>query len=273
MQARKEDGRYANNKEYPSPIAMIYLAVAFLLVAFLYASVGFGGGSTYTALLIESGLDWTLVPPISLMCNLVVVAGGVYHFAKAGHIDLKLATPLIIASIPAAFFGGYARLSETSFLLILGAALFIAGGLLVFDRSFRKETNAARPGPVGSRLLLGAILGGLAGVTGIGGGIYLAPVMHLFRIAAARTVAATCSLFILVNSVSGLAGQVLKLGAAAEPLVRVQYLALPVAVFVGGQLGSRAAAKWLPVSPIRRLTGAVIVLVALRILWQAASAD
>ena len=252
---------------------MVYLALAFFFVAFLYASVGFGGGSTYTALLIESGLDWTLVPPVSLMCNIVVVAGGVYHFAKAGHIDLKLATPLIIASIPAAFFGGYLRLSETSFLLILGAALLIAGGLLVFDRSFRDETSAMPRSPAGSGLFLGALLGGLAGVTGIGGGIYLAPVMHLFRIAPARIVAATCSLFILVNSVSGLAGQVMKLGAAAEPLMRAQYLALPVAVFVGGQLGSRAAAKWLPVSPIRRLTGAVIVLVALRILWQATTGD
>lgn len=248
---------------------MVYLALAFLFVAFLYASVGFGGGSTYTALLIESGLDWTLVPPISLMCNIVVVSGGVYHFARAGHIDLKLATPLIITSIPAAFLGGYAQLSETSFLLILGVALLIAGGLLLFDRSFRSEARAATLNPTGAGFVLGAVLGGLAGVTGIGGGIYLAPVMHLLRVAAARTVAATCSLFILVNSVAGLAGQFSKLGAAAEPLMRMQYLALPVAVFVGGQLGSRAAAKWLPVSPIRRLTGAVIVLVALRILWQA----
>ena len=252
---------------------MVYLALAFLLVAFLYASVGFGGGSTYTALLIESGLDWTLVPPISLMCNIVVVAGGVYHFAKGGHIDLKLATPLVLTSIPAAFLGGYVRLSETSFLLILGAALLIAGVLLVFDRSFRNENRSATSTPIGSGLFLGAILGGLAGVTGIGGGIYLAPVMHLFRLAAARTVAATCSLFILVNSAAGLAGQVLKLGDEAEALMRMQYLALPLAVFIGGQLGSLAAAKWLPVSPIRRLTGAVIVLVALRILWQAATGD
>jgi uncharacterized protein len=250
---------------------LIYLALAFLLVAFLYASVGFGGGSTYTALLIESGLDWELVPPVSLMCNIVVVAGGVYHFARAGHIDLRFATPLIVSSVPAAFFGGYLRLSETVFLLVLGFALFVAGALLVLDRSFREDRPPARRKAVGSSLALGALLGGLAGVTGIGGGIYLAPVLHLFRLASARTVAATCSLFILVNSLSGLAGQMSKLGSAAEPLLRGTYLALPIAVFVGGQLGSRAAAKWLPVSPIRRLTGAVIVLVALRILWQAAA--
>jgi uncharacterized membrane protein YfcA len=250
---------------------MIYLALAFLLVAFLYASVGFGGGSTYTALLIESGLDWELVPPVSLMCNIVVVAGGVYHFAKAGHIDIRFTAPLIATSVPAAFFGGYLRLSETVFLLVLGVALAVAGTLLVLDRSFREDRPPASANALGPGLGLGALLGALAGVTGIGGGIYLAPVLHLFRLAAARTVAATCSLFILVNSLAGLAGQVTKLGHAAEPLLRAQYLALPIAVFVGGQLGSRAAARWLPVSPIRRLTGAVIVLVALRILWQAAA--
>lgn len=248
---------------------MIYLPLAFLLVAFLYASVGFGGGSTYTALLIESGLEWELVPPVSLMCNVVVVAGGVYHFARAGHIDLRFATPLIVTSVPAAFLGGYLQLSENTFLLILGLALLVAGVLLVLDCSFREDGASSTSNAAGLNLALGAFLGSLAGVTGIGGGIYLAPVLHLYRLAAARTVAATCSLFILVNSLAGLAGQVSKLGAAAEPLVRAQFLVLPVAVLIGGQLGSLAAARWLPVSPIRRLTGAVIVLVALRILWQA----
>src|SRR5690606_41484813 len=97
---------------------------------------------------------------------------------------------------------------ESSLLLPLGTALCVAGGLLVFDRSFRNEAGASKPHPAGSGLLLAAVPGGLAGITGIGGGIYFAPVLHLFRIAAARTVAATCSLFILVNSVAGLAGEV-----------------------------------------------------------------
>jgi hypothetical protein len=152
-------------------------------------------------------------------------------------------------------------------------ALLVAGVLLVLDCSFREDGASSGSNAAGLNLALGAFLGGLAGVTGIGGGIYLAPVLHLYRLAAARTVAATCSLFILVNSLAGLAGQVSKLGAAAEPLVRAQFLALPVAVLIGGQLGSLAAARWLPVSPIRRLTGAVIVLVALRILWQAEAGE
>jgi uncharacterized membrane protein YfcA len=115
--------------------------------------------------------------------------------------------------------------------------------------------------------VLGLGLGALAGLTGIGGGIYLAPVLHLFRLAETKTVAATCSLFILVNSMSGLAGQIAKLGGSAGALLETGYLVLPLAVLIGGQLGSRAGAKWLPASPIRRLTGLVITVVAVRLLW------
>ena len=79
---------------------MYFTALAFIAVAFLYASVGFGGGSTYTAILIESGLYWELVPPVSLVCNLVVVSGGVYHFAKAGHLNLRFAAPMVATSVP-----------------------------------------------------------------------------------------------------------------------------------------------------------------------------
>jgi uncharacterized protein len=247
---------------------MIYLSVAFLLVAFLYASVGFGGGSTYTAILIEAGLSWELVPTVSLLCNVVVVAGGVYHFGRAGHLDLRFAAPLIASSVPAAFLGGYIRLDEAVFMLILGLALLLAGSLLVLDQTYRASKATDAPRSVVPDLALGAVLGGLAGVTGIGGGIYLAPVLHLFRMAGARTIAATCSLFILVNSLSGLAGQLSKLGQTTASLMQPKYLMLPLAVFVGGQLGSRVGAKWLPASPIRRLTGLVIVMVAIRVLWQ-----
>ena len=247
---------------------MIYLSAAFLLVAILYASVGFGGGSTYTAILIEAGLAWELIPPVSLLCNIVVVSGGVYHFARAGHLDLKFAAPWIVSSIPAAFLGGYIPLSESTFLLILGLALLLAGSLLALDQCYRESRRGARRGSTVLNVIVGTVLGGLAGLTGIGGGIYLAPVLHLFRLAGARTVAATCSLFILVNSVAGLAGQLSKLGQVTATLMQAKYLLLPLAVFVGGQLGSRIAAKWLPASPIRRLTGLLIILVAIRILWQ-----
>jgi uncharacterized membrane protein YfcA len=247
---------------------MTYTALAFIAVAFLYASVGFGGGSTYTAILIESGLSYEIVPPVSLVCNIVVVAGGVFHFARAGHLDFRFASPLIIASIPAALAGGYVRIDETGFLTTLGLALLIAGVLLILDRRWGSQTGASHPLGLPALLGLGAGLGALAGITGIGGGIYLAPALHLSRLADAKVVAATCSLFILVNSIAGLGGQILKLGTEAEVLLNASYLVLPVAVLVGGQLGSRLGATSLPAAPIRRLTGVVILIVSLRLLWR-----
>ena len=246
---------------------MYFTAFAFIAAAFLYASVGFGGGSTYTAILIESGLHWELVPPVSLVCNLVVVSGGVYHFAKAGHLNLRFAAPLIVTSVPAAFLGGYLRLDQSSFLQILGLALLVSGFLLLQNRQWRKACEfAPRTGTLIS-LGLGLLLGGLAGITGIGGGIYLAPILHLTRLAEAKTVAATCSLFILVNSLGGLAGQLAKLGDSAGELLDVAYLVLPLAVLIGGQLGSRAGANWFKAAHIKRLTGLVILVVSVRLLW------
>jgi uncharacterized membrane protein YfcA len=246
-----------------------YAALAFIVVAFLYASVGFGGGSTYTALLIESGMAYQLVPPLALLCNIVVVTGGVYHFARAGHLDLKLALPLVITSVVAAFLGGYMRIGESTFLVTLGGALFVAAILLILDRRWGSETGASNPPGLPVLLGLGAGLGALAGITGIGGGIYLAPVLHLMRLADARTVAATCSLFILGNSLAGLVGQLAKLGSEAAILLNTSYLVLPLAVLAGGQLGSRLGATWLPAARIRRLTGLVILVVSLRLLWRA----
>ncbi len=245
------------------------MALAFIAVAFLYASVGFGGGSTYTALLIESGLRYELVPPISLLCNIVVVTGGVFHFARAGHLDLRFATPFIVTSIPAAFLGGLIPIEETGFLATLGFALLVAGALMLLDRRWGSETGATQSLGLAARLCMGAVLGTLAGITGIGGGIYLAPMLHLLRLADAKTVAASCSLFILVNSLAGLGGHLVKLGGQSDVLLNVSYVVLPLAVLIGGQLGSRLGANWLPAAPIRRLTGFVILIVSLRLLWRA----
>mgnify|MGYP002016881579 CR=1 FL=1 len=248
---------------------MIYIALTFITVAFLYASVGFGGGSTYTAVLIESGMAYNLVPPVSLLCNIVVVTGGVFHFTRAGYLNLSFAFPLVITSIPAAFLGGYIQIEESSFLITLGIALLIAGTLMILDRRWNSEIGVNRLFGMPIRLALGAVLGVLAGITGIGGGIYLAPVLHLMNLANARTVAATCSFFILVNSIAGLSGQLIKLDDQIGALLNTSYLVLPLAVLIGGQFGSRLSATWLSASPIRRLTGLVILIISFRLLWRA----
>lgn len=242
------------------------MALLFLIIAFIYASVGFGGGSSYTALLIASGTDYALVPVIALVCNLVVVAGGVYQYWRAGAIDWRFSGPLLAGSVPAAFAGGLLPVEQEPFILILSLSLGVAGVLLVLDRQWQGKQTAKQRSRVGIQLVLGVTLGGLAGITGIGGGIYLAPVLHLSAMASARTVAATASLFILVNSAAGLAGQLTKLGGADWPALSPLIWSLPLAVLVGGQLGSRLGAHWLPASPIRRLTG-VVILAAVARLW------
>jgi uncharacterized membrane protein YfcA len=247
---------------------MLPTALAFALVAFLYASVGFGGGSSYTAILMEAGLSWQMVPPLSLACNIIVVSGGVYHFANSGHLDLRFATPLVAVSVPASFFGGYLSLQQPTFLLVLGIALLVSGVLMLLDWQWPQGDAVPRKPGMAGLASLGLLLGGLAGMTGIGGGIYLAPILHFFRMAPAKTVAATSSLFILVNSLSGFAGQVAKLGAEAQVLLSTEYLLLPLAVLLGGQAGSRIGATRLPAAPIRRLTGLVVLVVSGRILWQ-----
>lgn len=245
---------------------MFIIGLIFAAVAVLYSAVGFGGGSTYSAILIESGMHWQLIAPISLTCNLIVVSGGVYHFHKRGHLDLRFAMPFIVTSIPAAFLGGYMRIDEALFVLILGLALLLAGSLLLADKRLKFAAGEIRESAKSSRLLMGLTLGALAGVTGIGGGIFLAPALHLGRFAETRSIAALSSLFILVNSAAGLAGQLLKLGQTATQLLDTSLLILPVAVFFGGQIGSRIGSRWLPAKPIRQLTGAVILLVAVRLL-------
>lgn len=245
---------------------MIKLGLVFIGIAFLYASVGFGGGSSYTALLMAAGYDYSYVPAISLLCNLVVVSGGVYHFAKKGYLDRRLALPLIAGSVPAAFVGGTLWLAEQHFILILGLALLVSGLLLVFDRQWRSERLATLTAGPRTRFTVGLVLGGLAGITGIGGGIYLAPLMHIFNVASARTVAATASLFIFANSMAGLAGQWFKLSGGDFEQLAPNFLYLPLAVLIGGQLGSRFGATRLPAAPIRRLTGLVVLIVAIRLL-------
>lgn len=243
------------------------LLVAFFAIALLYASVGFGGGSSYTALLISTGTAIALVPVISLLCNIVVVSGGVWHFHRAGAIDYRFMRPLLIGSVPAAWLGGAWRISESHFVLILGAALLLAGAALIFDRRRGDEPSATqRPISAPGLFLLGLTLGGLAGITGIGGGIYLSPVLHLWRAAPAQLIAASASVFILINSLSGLAGHLMKQDVRASIAGAADYWFLPVAVLIGGQLGSRIAVLQRDGRWIRRLTGALIAIVGLRLL-------
>ena len=243
---------------------MPLLAAAFALTALLYASVGFGGGSTYSALLALSGFDYQLLPVLSLACNIVVVGGSTVRFARAGLTPWRGAALLTAIAAPAAFLGGLTPIKEAAFLTLLGVSLVLTGLTLLVPQTPTPEgtpTRVARWMP-----LAAAPIGYLAGLVGIGGGIFLAPLLHLTRWNSARAVAATAALFILVNSLFGLGGQLIKNGP--ERMGEAISLGLPlvIAVAIGGQIGSLLAVRFLPQTAIRWLTAALTIWVGGRLL-------
>lgn len=242
---------------------MIYLAAAFFGTALLYASVGYGGGSTYNALLALAGVDYRLLPAIALACNIVVVTGGSIRFARAGITPWRGALLLTAIAGPAAFLGGLTPIKESAFLTLLGASLVLTALTMLVPVGERdgKPARAARWMPA-----IAMPLGFLAGLVGIGGGIFLAPLLHLTRWNSARAIAATASLFILVNSLFGLAGQLLKGGGDRIAAAITFGLPLLIAVAIGGQIGSLLAARLLPMAWIRLLTAALTLWVGARLL-------
>lgn len=245
---------------------MILLALSFFVIALLYAAAGFGGGSTYTALLVLADTDYRAVPILSLMCNILVVTVGTWQFASQGHLDWRRSWPLFLLSVPAAWLGGRLQIGETWFVGLLAAALFSAGLLMLWQPHWQREAVTPRRArwvdPVA-----GGVLGFLAGVVGIGGGIFLAPLLYLLRWGAPRAIAATCAAFILVNSIAGLAGQASK-GLGAASAVMADHAALFPAVLVGGFIGSGLGAKRIDPKWVRVLTALLILYVAVRLAFR-----
>lgn len=242
---------------------MLALVFGFFITALLYASVGYGGGSTYSALLALSGIDYRIFPLLSLACNIVVVSGGSIRFARAGVTPWRGALLLTAIAAPAALLGGLTPIGEARFLMVLGISLTLTGVTLLLPAAEQEgqPARAARYMPFAA-----APLGYLAGLVGIGGGIFLAPLLHLTRWDSPRAIAATASLFILVNSIFGLVGQLLKGGTGRLALAVDAGLPLLLAVAVGGQLGSYLALRILPPRWIRWGTAALTIWVGMRLL-------
>jgi uncharacterized membrane protein YfcA len=244
---------------------MTWLPPAFFATALLYASVGFGGGSTYNALLSLAGFSFVLLPIVSLCCNVVVVGGGTIRFARAGVTPWRQALVLSLVAAPLAFLGGRTPIREETFLVLLGLSLIAAGLTLLLPRRSEEAsqpTRAARLMP-----LVAAPLGYLAGLVGIGGGIFLAPLLHLTRWGSGKAIAATTSLFILINSLAGLYGQLDKNGPGVFGMALSGALPLLIAVVLGGQLGSLLALRFLPERAIRWLTAALTIWAGSKLLW------
>ena len=212
---------------------MPVLILLFAVTALLYAAVGFGGGSTYNALLVLHGTDYRIFPTIALVCNLIVASGGAIRFMAADYIRFKRVAPFAFVSVPLAWLGGVVVISETLFIGLLAGVLLISGLLMLGDKRPAALANAAIK-PAGwslPNLGVGGIIGLASGMLGIGGGILLAPYLHLRRWGSGKEIAGAASFFIAVNSLAGLIGQMTKvthMGLSADILA---YWPLPIAVF------------------------------------------
>lgn len=242
----------------------IYLLTGcFFVIALLYSSVGFGGGSLYLALLAISGLNIETIRPIALICNIVVVAGGTWVYFRERQLDLKRSAIIIIAGFPMAFIGALWRLEESVFFLLLGFTLLAAAIMLWIHPADTHANTISKPKAFTS-VCAGGGIGFLSGLVGIGGGIFLSPTLHFLRWSQARKIAALASLFILVNSISGLAGYAVRSNLPDLSIV----VPLVVAVFAGGQVGSRLGARKFDQLLIKRITSVVIFIAASMILRQ-----
>ena len=241
---------------------MIILSFLFLLTATLYSSVGFGGGSTYLALLLIWDVPYLIFPVIALFCNIIVVSGNCINYIKAGNINLKILTPYLISSVPLAFIGGSISIDKNFFEILLFIILALAGIMLLLKfKSFDKKIEAFNKIPKIVAIFIGGTIGFISGVVGIGGGIFLSPILLLIRADSSKNIATAASLFILINSISGLTGQFTKASVINEVY---SYWPLFLFVLLGGLLGNYLNLKIFPTKILALVTSALVIFVAIR---------
>ncbi len=244
-------------------LVLLKLSLVFFLIATVYAAVGFGGGSSYLAMLSLYLKDFLAIKTTGLLCNLVVVSNGSYLFRKNGFFDRRKFLPVVLGGVPMAFYGATLRLQQTVFFIVLGSVLVASGFLLLIQHRFQaaKIATHKKTYPVADGLL-GAGIGFLSGLVGIGGGILLSPVLNLMRWDSPKKIAALASFFILVNSIAGLLGQLVGGQFRMQlPLVGV----LLVAVFLGGQLGTRISLKAIRPGVVKGLTGVLVSYIGIKL--------
>ncbi|MBK6896503.1 MAG: sulfite exporter TauE/SafE family protein [Alphaproteobacteria bacterium] len=257
------------NHEDANGGAVPLLFAAFLATALVYSSVGFGGGSTYNALLVLYGTDYRVIPLVSLACNIVVVSGGVWQFSRHKHLSIKRMLPLTLYSIPASFIGGLVEIPETLFSVLLGVALLASGVRMLWPKKHDDHADNTQK-PLAYPFVyptMGVGLGFLAGLTGIGGGIFLAPALYIMKWGTAQQISAGCAFFILVNSLAGLCGQMFKTESLEFIGAGMPYTVLILAVLIGGQVGVRLSCTILSPAYIQRVTGLLILYVSLKLLF------
>ncbi len=241
--------------QLPSPLLAALVAV----VAFLYASIGFGGATGYLAVMSQFGIDPAVMASTALVLNIFVAGIAFFNYARAGHLEKRLLVPFLVTSIPAAFIGGYFKLTNDIYYILLYAVLtYVMFNMLFARKETMDEARRLRPFPLWLALTCGAGIGLLSGMVGIGGGVFLSPLIILSRWGTSKQAAATAAGFILLNSVSGLLGRLLGgnlvLGTFGVTL-------LPVGI-LGALAGSYLGARHFSGLWTRRILG-VVLLVAI----------
>ena len=241
---------------------MIILPILFFVTAILYSSVGFGGGSTYLALLLIWEIPYYILPVIALGCNIIVVSGNSFNYIKAGNLNQKLLTPYLIGSVRMAFIGGTLEIEKNIFEILLFFVLLVSGLLLLFNfKSYDDNENKYKEVKYIYSLFIGSILGILSGIVGIGGGIFLSPILFLLRAGLPKHIVTTSSIFILINSFAGIIGQLTKSYVLNDIL---EYWYLLFFVLIGGQIGNYLNLKILPTRFLALITSCLVIFVALR---------
>ena len=242
---------------------MIILPILFFVTAILYSSVGFGGGSTYLALLLIWDVPYHIFPVIALMCNIIVVTGNSINYVKAGNHNFKLLIPFLIGSIPFSFIGGSLTIDKELFEILLFLVLSIAGLLLLINNKSYKEKNIiVKKLNSFISILIGSFLGLISGIVGIGGGIFLSPILFLIKAGKPKHIVTAASLFILINSIFGIIGQLTKSIVLSE-ISHYWYLFL--IVIIGGHIGNYLNLKIFPTRFLALITSILVLLVAIRI--------
>ena len=238
-----------------------YLPLVFFLIALFYSSVGFGGGSSYLAILSLFLTDFYEIRSTALLLNICVVTIGTLVFIRNRVFDIKLFWPFLVMSIPFAYLGAQIRLSQTTFFLILGGALVMTGFFMMLRFAKKKLDSKKFSNP--KKLTLGGGIGLLSGISGIGGGIFLSPVLNLLKWENPRIVASLASVFILVNSIAGLIGLNM---AGTFRLNNELMLQLVVAVVLGGGIGSYLSNKRFNLKFLGVLTAILVLYVGFRLI-------
>jgi uncharacterized membrane protein YfcA len=241
---------------------MLILSIFFLITSILYSSVGFGGGSTYLALMLIWEIPFYIIPILALCCNIIVVSGNSINYIRSGNFSLNLLLPYLMGSVPLAFFGASLSISKELFEILLFVILTIAG-ILLLNRSKFFDSNKIKINQIPKKIsvLIGCVIGFISGIVGIGGGIFLSPILFLIKAGYPKQIATTASLFILINSIFGVAGQLTK------DIVLNQFLnfwPLFLIVFMGGQIGNFLNIKFLSNKTLSLITSLLVIFVAIR---------